>query len=163
MKYYVLLIFAAILFSQHKTHPDMKNETIQQQVQTFPATHINVSMNRPANEVYEYSSNPENLPQWAKGLSSTVKKEGDHWLMDSPMGKVKVKFVEKNTFGIIDHYVTLPSGETVYNPVRILPNNEGSEVIFTLFRLPGRTDEDFQQDAATVRADLQRLKEIMQR
>lgn len=36
---------------------------------TFLAKHISVSINRPAKEVYYYASNPENLPEWAAGLS----------------------------------------------------------------------------------------------
>jgi uncharacterized membrane protein len=36
---------------------------------TFMAKHISVSINRPAGQVYEFASNPENLPKWAAGLS----------------------------------------------------------------------------------------------
>jgi uncharacterized membrane protein len=32
---------------------------------TFKSLHISVSINRPADQVYEFASNPENLPQWA--------------------------------------------------------------------------------------------------
>jgi hypothetical protein len=46
--------------------------------------------------------------------------------------------------------------------VRILPNNKGSEVIFTLYRLPGRTDKEYQEDGASVLSDLQKLKELME-
>src|SRR3989337_840272 len=34
---------------------------------TFKSQHISVSINRPANQVYEFVSNPENLPKWATG------------------------------------------------------------------------------------------------
>lgn len=136
---------------------------MENQYPVFFAKQISVSIHRPANEVYDFASNPMNLPKWARGLSrSNVEQEGDHWLMDSPMGRVSVKFAPKNEFGIIDHEVTLPSGEKVLNPVRILPNNKGSEAIFTLFRLPGRTDKDYQEDEAAVTADLKKLKEVME-
>jgi hypothetical protein len=59
------------------------------------------------------------------------KKIDEDWIAESPMGKVKVKFVEKNKFGVLDHDVTLPSGVKVYNPMRVFPNNDGSELIFT--------------------------------
>jgi len=42
---------------------------------------------------------------------------------------------ERNKFGILDHDVTLPSGAKVYNPMRVLPNNDGCELIFTLYQL----------------------------
>jgi len=34
---------------------------------TFMAKHISVSINRPATQVYEFASNPENLPKWTGG------------------------------------------------------------------------------------------------
>ncbi len=52
------------------------------------------------------------------------------------MGRVKVKFAEKNKFGVLDHAVTLPSGVKFYNPMRVFPNNDGRELIFTIYRRP---------------------------
>lgn len=39
---------------------------------------------------------------------------------------------------------------------------EGSEVLFTLFQLPGMSDEQFAKDAAMVEADLRMLKTVME-
>lgn len=142
----------------------MENNTTQTRQPTYVARHVSVSINRPVADVYNFASNPQHLPEWASGLSTgAVKKEGDLWLMESPMGKVKVKFAGRNEFGIIDHEVTLPSGQKVYNPVRVLQNNEGCEIIFTVYRLPDVTNEAFEKDAATVLADLQQLKKILER
>jgi uncharacterized membrane protein len=77
---------------------------------TFTTKHISVSINRSAAKVYEFASNPENLPKWAAGLSGSIKKNDEDWIAESPMGRVKVKFAEKNKFGVLDHEVTLPSG-----------------------------------------------------
>lgn len=129
---------------------------------TFPAKYIHVSINRPADAVYEFASNPENLPAWASGLSSAVRKEGEDWLTDSPMGTVKVRFAVKNTFGILDHDVTLPTGVTVHNPMRVFPNNKGSEVVFTVYQLPGVSEEQYAEDAKAVTQDLNRLKNILE-
>ena len=41
---------------------------------TFMAKHISVSIERRAAEVYEFASNPENLPQWAGGISGSIKR-----------------------------------------------------------------------------------------
>src|SRR5438067_6494507 len=51
--------------------------------------------------------------------------------------RAKVRFVRRNEFGVVDHDVILKSGTTVHNPIRILPNGRGTEVIFTLFRQRG--------------------------
>jgi uncharacterized membrane protein len=64
--------------------------------------HISVSINRPPEEVYDFASDPRNLPRWAAGLArSDVKKDGDSWVADSPMGKIKIRFAERNAFGVL--------------------------------------------------------------
>jgi hypothetical protein len=130
---------------------------------TFTVKHISISVNRPAAEVYEFASNPENLPKWAGGLSSSIKQVGEDWLADSPRGTVKVKFAEKNEFGVLDHDVTLPSGVTIYNPMRVFPNNDGSELVFTLYRRPDMSDRMVEEDARMVERDLTRLKSLLEK
>ncbi len=78
------------------------------------------------------------------------------------MGPVVIAFVPSNDHGVLDHDVTLPSGETVHNPMRVIAAGGGSEVVFTLRRAPGMTDEEFTQDAATVSADLAALKRVLE-
>ena len=50
---------------------------------TFTAKHISVSINRSAAQVYEFASNPENLPKWAAGLSGSIEKLDEEWLAES--------------------------------------------------------------------------------
>jgi hypothetical protein len=58
--------------------------------------------------------------------------------------------------------VTLPGGQPVLNPIRVLPNGSGSEVVFTLFQHPGMSDQRFAEDAMLVEADLRLLKRILE-
>jgi carbon monoxide dehydrogenase subunit G len=130
----------------------------------FPVKYISASINRPAGEVYRFIANPENLPQWAAGLSDAkLEKEGDDWVANSPMGRVKVSFVKENPFGVVDHDVTLPSGEVNTNPLRVIINGDGSDVVFTLFRRSGMTEEDFENDAGMIEKDLRTLKALMEK
>jgi uncharacterized protein YndB with AHSA1/START domain len=126
--------------------------------------HISVSIALPPAEVYEFASDPRNLPKWASGLArSEVRKDGDEWVADAPIGKVRVKFVERNSFGVMDHDVKLESGVSVHNVMRVIPNGEGSEFVFTLIRQPGTPDEQFAKDKATVENDLKTLKDLLER
>lgn len=112
--------------------------------------------------VYEFASNPDNLPKWAAGLAETeVVRDGAVLLFDSPMGKVTVRFVARNRYGVIDHDVTLPSGTTVTNPLRVLAHPEGSEIVFTVRQIE-LTDEEFERDIGMVEGDLERLKRLME-
>lgn len=129
----------------------------------FTSLQVRVSILRPPDQVYAFASNPENLPKWASGLANGVRKEGNEWLADSPMGKIKIRFAEENEFGVLDHDVTLASGETFHNPMRVIANGEGSEIVFTLYRLPGVSDKAFAKDAAIIRKDLEKLKKVMEK
>lgn len=125
--------------------------------------HISIAINRSPAEVYAFASDPRNLPSWAAGLArSEVRQEGDAWIAEAPFGKVRVKFAPENTFGVLDHDVTLESGVTVHNPMRVVANGEGSEFVFTLLRRPEMTDAQFTQDRAAVEQDLKTLKALLE-
>jgi hypothetical protein len=79
------------------------------------------------------------------------------------MGRVKIKFAENNQFGVLDHDVTLPSGVKVSNPMRVSPNNDGSELVFTLYRRPEMSDQEFAEDAKSVERDLAKLKILLEK
>ena len=103
--------------------------------------HISIYIDCLPSDVYEFASNPENLPRWAAGLaSSEVKRDRDAWVAQAPFGKVKIRFAERNTFGIMDHDVELDPGVVVHNPMRVFPNGDGSEFIFSLLRQPDMSD-----------------------
>ncbi|MFJ8863318.1 SRPBCC family protein [Streptomyces sp. NPDC102451] len=126
--------------------------------------HIGIHIDRSADEVYAYASDPSHLPEWAAGLSSSVEEGSDgRWTADSPMGRVVVDFAPRNDFGVLDHHVTLPTGETVHNPVRVIADGTGCEVVFTLRRRPGMSAEEFRRDADAVSADLTTLKRLTER
>ncbi|SDE12548.1 Polyketide cyclase / dehydrase and lipid transport [Nocardioides lianchengensis] len=113
-------------------------------------------------EVYAYAADPDHLPAWAAGLAQAeVTREGDTLLVDSPMGRVTVRFVPANDLGVLDHDVTLPSGTTVTNPVRVLAHPEGAEVVFTVRQIE-LSDDEFENDVRTVAADLGRLRSILE-
>jgi hypothetical protein len=112
--------------------------------------------------VYDFAANVDNLPKWASGLAQTaVTREGTALRVESPMGTVSVRFVAPNDFGILDHEVTLPSGDTVTNPLRVLAHPDGAEVVFTVRQL-GLTDDEFDRDVRTVADDLDRLRQLIE-
>jgi len=125
--------------------------------------HLSETIARSAAEVYEYASDPANLPEWASGLGSSAEHVDGQWFVDSPDGRLTIVFAERNDYGILDHDVTLPSGETVSNPMRVIADGDGCEVVFTLRRQPGMTDADFARDEGLVRADLRALKQLLER
>jgi hypothetical protein len=107
------------------------------------------STSRGPADVYAFASDPRDLLRWAAGLARPeVWPDGDEWIADAPFGRVRVRFAPPNPFGVIDHDVTLESGVSVHNPMRVLPRGDGSEFVFTLFRRPGMWGEDLERDRA---------------
>ncbi len=54
------------------------------------------------------------------------------------------------------------SGVNVFVPMRVVPNGDGSEVIFTLFRTEDMSDENYAKDIALVDRDLKNLQKILE-
>jgi hypothetical protein len=111
--------------------------------------------------VYAWASDPANFPVWAPGFAKSIEQQGSRWIAQTTLGEVKIRFAAPNDFGVLDHDVELSSG-TVHNAVRVIPNGKGSEVLFTLIQLPGMTDEQFKVDMDTVRADLNKLRTVLE-
>jgi uncharacterized protein YndB with AHSA1/START domain len=124
--------------------------------------HLTVAIDRPAAAVYAYVRDPAHLPAWAAGLAAGIRRERGEWVADSPMGRVLVRFVPVNEYGVLDHDVVLPDGTTTTNPFRVLADGAGSEVVFTVRRQPGTSDEDWAADTAAVAADLETLKRLLE-
>ena len=129
----------------------------------FESRTLSIAIACPPRKVYEFVSNPENLPRWATGLCKSVRRSDTGWAVETPQGPAQIWFAEKNDFGVLDHYVTLASGVEVYVPMRVVPNGSGSEVIFTLFKTPEMSDKQFAEDAGMVQRDLRTLKSVLER
>ena len=136
----------------------MKNEGL------FEVRHVSVSIDRRPEVVYQFAAKPENMPRWALGLGRSFRPQADgSWITEGgPVGSATVRFVERNQLGVLDHDVTVPTGETIHNPIRVIPNGDGSEVVFTLFRRPGVSAAQFDQDAKAVEKDLRALKRLLE-
>lgn len=123
---------------------------------------LNIFINRNAKDVYDFVSVPENFRLWASGLGKSLKQVNGEWLAETPEGAAKIRFTEHNELGILDHWVSTEPGLEIYIPMRVIPNDGGSELIFTLFRLPGMSDEKFSADAEWVMRDLTTLKKLLE-
>jgi hypothetical protein len=123
---------------------------------------VSVAINCDPATVYEFVSNPENLPKWAKMFSRSIKKSNGGWVVETPQGQANARFSRRNDFGILDHYVSPAPGVEVFVPMRVVPNGSGSEVIFTVFQPGDMSDEKYAEDIRWVEQDLHHLKSIME-
>ena len=123
---------------------------------------ITVSIDSPADRIYAYVRDGENFPEWLDSFVRSVTRTAAGWVLETADGDMGWRFVAANEFGVLDHYVTLPSGDVILNPMRVVPNGAGSEVMFTLFQRPGVSNDEFAADAGMVERDINRLKSILE-
>jgi hypothetical protein len=124
---------------------------------TYPALNLSVTIERPWDEVYEFAHVPAGFRLWASGLADFLEQTGDS--VDVPD---RVRFTPRNEFGIMDHWVITEPGSEVYVPLRVIANGTGCEVILTLFRTSGMSEEIMERDAGWVRRDLAKLKGLLE-
>lgn len=123
---------------------------------------VSVTIARPADAVYDYIATIENFPRWSTFIRG-VRREGDHWIFETAAGESRVSFVPRNAWRVLDHEVTIAQGQVVSVPLRVVPNGrERAEVLFTVFRQPTMTDQQFAEDIAMVEADLASLRRVLE-
>jgi hypothetical protein len=130
--------------------PLMKSKTISISIACSPSV------------VYEFASNPENMPRWARGFAKSVAPSSGDWIVETSSGPVTLRFVQHNELGVLDHRVTLAQGLEINNPMRVVANGSGSELLFTLFQTENMSDAEFAADAKLVKNDLRALKKILE-
>jgi hypothetical protein len=128
----------------------------------FESRHVSVFVEREPAEVYAYAADPTHLPEWAAGLAGSIELIDGRWVADLAMGRIVIEFAPSNAFGVLDHWVTDAEGRRFYNPMRVVAAEGGSEVIFSVRRLPGTSDEEWDRDVALVQADLDTLSRVLE-
>ncbi len=129
----------------------------------LPARSFSVSIAHEWRSLYERIWQPAFFPRWAAGLSeSQLRENGDHWLADGEDGAFVIRFTAHNAFGVMDHWVEPGDGTTIAVPLRVVQNGDGAEVILTLYRQPGMTEEHFAADVKLIMRDLRALKRLVE-
>src|SRR3954468_12883833 len=155
-RFSVLVSTAFLLLAAAMTSTAALGDTIESRT-------LSVRIDRHFDRVYEFMVDPANWNKWAFGLGKSLRQSHGEWIADSDAGVVKVRFTARNPHGVLDHTVVRPTGAQVYVPMRLIGNGGGCELLFTLFREPGISDERYDSDASFVRSDLNRLKELMEK
>lgn len=83
------------------------------------------------------------------------------WTAEGPTGTIRIRFTDHNPFGVMDHYVDTGEGPEVYVPLRVIANADGAEILLTLFRQPGMSEQQFLTDIEWVKRDLLALEALL--
>lgn len=124
---------------------------------------INIPIARPVAEVYEFLLEPRNYPRWAASLGGRFENIGGRdWLAETPHGPVTIRFAERNGLGVLDHAVFREGEEPTMRMMRVVPNGEGSELIYTIFKRDELSVEAFESEIEWTTTEMSVLKTYLE-
>ncbi len=123
---------------------------------------VSVAIDSAPNEVEAFIRSPANLSRWATGLEGDISERDGLITIARADGPATLRFAPPNDFGVLDHDIVLASGVTTHVPMRVVANEEGSEVLITLFQADTITDREFSRDSSWVKRDLETLRDALE-
>lgn len=129
---------------------------------TLEARTVSTTIERPYGEVHAYLSDPTRWPEWAFFESITARPDG-RYDATVPGGTSVITLGPANDVGVLDHRVDIAPDVVVHVVLRVVPNQDGSEVMITTFRQPGMSDQEWADDVAAAVHDQAQLKAILEK
>ena len=121
-----------------------------------------VAIEAAPSEVLGFVADGANLPRWAIGFAKSVAPNGDAWIVTTSQGEVPITIAVDEPAGTVDFHMDMgPAGEAAAY-ARVVPNEAGTEFVFTQFQGPGVPDEVFEQLVVAVGHELVALKALLE-
>jgi hypothetical protein len=116
-----------------------------------------ISIAAPPRTVLELLADPLQLPRWAPDFAQRVRPDGEVWMVESAGQEFPIELRVDRTLGVVD--ILRPGTETGAF-ARVVPNGDGSEMVFTLFFPPGASAEQIERQREVVAAELERVRSL---
>lgn len=124
---------------------------------------VRITIDAPFEQVVADLADPSTHHEWGTEFFATPARptaDGEVVATVPRMGgEVRMRIDAHLDCGLIDIYLAplgAPFGPPL--PVRVLPNGDGVDVLFTLARFPGQTDSEWEDGLASMARELERLK-----
>jgi hypothetical protein len=122
-----------------------------------------VSIKAPADLVFEFVADPENLPRWAVGFCRSIRPgTNGEWVVSTSQGDISVRYVADPALGVVDFHMFPAPGVEAIAFSRVLPSGDGAEYVFTQLQPIGMPDEAFEGQVRALIEELQLLKGLLQ-
>ena len=125
---------------------------------------ISIQIEQPFSLVYAYLAEPRNYAQWAAvDPHLFYQLETGDWHAEVRFGGIRhIRFTPRNDFGVLDHAVFVPGEPLLWTPMRVMPNENGTELLFTFFQRPGTNEEQFNSAIEWITTDFLTLKTLLE-
>ena len=120
---------------------------------------VTTVLRAPRDEVFEYLSDIENLPDWATEFARELKREGGRYKVVNGLGEFLFEIRADHETGVIDMFAGPTEEEMAIFPTRAVSLLGGQTAYtFTMFQGPDMPDELFESQHASLRRELENLE-----
>jgi uncharacterized protein YndB with AHSA1/START domain len=117
-----------------------------------------ISIAAPPEIVLELLGDARRLPDWAPAFAIAVEPAGQDWLIDSGAGQLRVRVRVSLEHGTVD--LLRPGDPSRGARMRVLSNEEGSELLFTLIFPVAADEASIARQMTTVEAELRAVRDL---
>jgi len=120
---------------------------------------VTAVLNAPRDEVFEYLSRIENLPEWATDFAQELKYEDGTAKVVNGLGEFYFRIDADAKTGVIDMYTGPSEQELALFPTRVVALGDSkSAYSFTMFKAPGMPDELFESQYESLRREFDNIR-----
>jgi hypothetical protein len=110
--------------------------------------------------VHGYLADARNLPEWAPSFAAAVRPCGGDWVVTQGDAEIDVTILADRDRGTVDIVAAADHARGVF--LRVLPNGQGSELLFTLLLAPDTPEHQIDAQMATVDNELAAVRHACQ-
>lgn len=119
-----------------------------------------VSITSPPDVVHAYLAEAKNLPEWAPAFAPSIHRSGRSWLVTGDDRRFMIDILVEPTARTVDIVSAENHARGLFT--RVLPNADGSELLFTLFFGPDTPEDAIQTQILTLDAELAAVRDACQ-
>jgi uncharacterized protein YndB with AHSA1/START domain len=112
-----------------------------------------ISIDAPPGAVLDLVGDARTLPRWAPDFATSVRPDGEHWVIND---QAAIDVVVDRTRGTVDIVSVEDPRRGAFT--RVVPNASGSEYLFTLFFPDGTPEDAVTRQMATVERELRTIR-----
>ena len=120
---------------------------------------VTAVLDAPSDEVFDYLSRIENLPEWATEFAQELKYEDGQAKVVNGLGEFYFRIDADVKTGVIDMYAGPSEQELALFPTRVVALGDSkSAYSFTMFKAPGMPDELFESQYESLRREFDNIR-----
>jgi hypothetical protein len=113
----------------------------------------------PADEVFDYLADIENLPEWATEFARRMERHGSYYKIVNGLGEFFFEIRADRATGVIDMYAGPTEDELGLFPTRVVGlQGDTSAFSFTMFQAPGMPDELFESQYQSLVREFENIR-----